>query len=293
MIESEKFEVDVETLRQLVKLQATMYDPMGILVPFILLGRKIIQMAMQGKWGWDTRLSQSVIDMAIKWLRSIKNLKAISVPRPLDNEDTVDMPEELHVFSDASLGGYGVVMYRRVMGRSGAVRVTFLGGKSHVVPLNPSRASHHNSIPRLELVAATKAAEMAMAMEKSLKRKFGKRRFHVDSECVLGQIEDEKTNHKAFVGNRLSKIRKIARPSEFRYVDSKNNPADLCSRGIQAHETEKWKFYLEGPEFLKKREECWPKRPVPDKARVSALTQESRCQEEQEEQESAGASTSR
>ena len=98
----------------------------------------------------------------------MSNLGDLSIPRPWNDDDTVGQPDELHVFSDASITGYGAVMYRRVVGRSGKARVVFLGGKSHVVPSNPSRASHHNSIPRLELVAATKAAEMASKLEKSI-----------------------------------------------------------------------------------------------------------------------------
>ena len=127
-IDKEKYEEEVETLRQLVKLQASLYDPLGILAPFILLGRKIIQMAMQGKWGWDIKLSREVVREATGWLRSIKHMGQVSIPRPWNNEDTVGMKDELHVFSDASEGGYGAVMYRRVVGRSGEVRVAFLEG---------------------------------------------------------------------------------------------------------------------------------------------------------------------
>ena len=70
------------------------------------------------------------------------------------------------------------------------MRVAFLGGKSHVVPSNPVRVSHHNSIPRLELVAATKAAEMKGAIEKSIKRQFDSVFLWTNSESVLKQIAD-------------------------------------------------------------------------------------------------------
>ena len=55
----------------------------------------------------------------------------------------------------------------------------------------------------------------------------------------------------------MSKIRKKSKPSQWRFVDSEKNPADLCSRGIKADETEKWKLYLEGPDFLREKEEAW------------------------------------
>ena len=37
--------------------------------------------------------------------------------------------------------------------------VTILGSKSHVVPLNPKRASHHNSVASVEIVSAEKAIQ--------------------------------------------------------------------------------------------------------------------------------------
>ena len=40
------------------------------------------------------------------------------------------------------------------------------------------------------------------------------------------------------------------------------NPADLCSRGIQAHKTEKWSYYHQGPEFLRLPGSQWPEMKV-------------------------------
>ena len=112
---------------------------------------------------------------------------------------------------------------------------------------------------------------MKGAMEKSIKRKFGRVILWTDSECVLKQIVDRTSKQKPFVANRLSKIRKLSRAEQWRHVDSKQNPADMCSRGIQAHEREKWRFYLEGPEFLRRGEEQWPKTPTWDQANIAAM----------------------
>ena len=133
-------------------------------------------------------------------------------------------------------------------------------------------------------MAATKAAEMKGAMEESIKRKFNRVFLWTDSECVLKQIADKTTRQKPFVANRLSKIRKFSGGDDWRFVDSKNNPADMCSRGIQAHEVEKWKFYLEGPDFLRKEESQWPERPIWEQVNVAAL----RSGGEEEEEEERG-----
>ena len=42
-------------------------------------------------------------------------------------------------------------------------------------------------------------------------------------------------------------------------MDSKSNPADDISRGLTAKSLIESKCWLNGPEFLWKTEECWPK----------------------------------
>ena len=56
-VEEEKFSQRAKTPRQVVQQQASLYDPLGILAPFILLGRKWTQKSMPDKWGWDLPLT--------------------------------------------------------------------------------------------------------------------------------------------------------------------------------------------------------------------------------------------
>ena len=103
---------------------------------------------------------------------------------------------------------------------------------ARVVPLNAARASHHNSIPRLELVAAVTAIEMRTSIKNSLGEKFSEVVLWTDSEVVLKQLIDPTTCFTTFVSNRLSKIHAASTIEEWRQVDTARNPADLCSRGI-------------------------------------------------------------
>ena len=72
-------------------------------------------------------------------------------------------------------------------------------------------------------------------------------------------IFDSTTRYKTFFDNRLSKIHAGSTIDEWNYVDSASNPADFTSRGIRAHETEKWKVFHGGPSFLRDDESKWPK----------------------------------
>ena len=94
--------------------QAALYDPMGILAPFILIGRKWTQMSMQGKWGWDLPLSKEIEEGFNEWTESIAKTKSICIKRAWDKESTIEADADLDIFVDASSSGYGAVAYRRV-----------------------------------------------------------------------------------------------------------------------------------------------------------------------------------
>ena len=53
-IEEEKYSGRARTPREIVQQQASLYDSLGIIAPFILLGRQWIQKSMKGKWAWDS-----------------------------------------------------------------------------------------------------------------------------------------------------------------------------------------------------------------------------------------------
>ena len=180
-----------------VQQQAALYDPMGMIAPFILLGRQWTQSAMQGPWGWDIRLKPEVEKGFNNWTKQIPLLKEIEIPRSWDTEQTLGEKSTRYVFVGACDKGYGCVVYRRVVGRDGSVRVVFLQGRSHVVPKNKSRSSHHGSIPKLELVAAVCGVKAENAIKRSLpdekKEEEGEEEptvFFTDSKIVYGQIWD-------------------------------------------------------------------------------------------------------
>ena len=253
----------IKTPRELVSAQAEMWDPLGFLAPFIWLARKMLQLAMKNNRGWDSPLDPKLRTEFEDWVKSIALLVHLSIPRWWSSDATMDVKEvELHIFCDASAGGFGCVSYRVVRAPSGEIIVTIVEGRACVVPLNSARASHHNSIPRLELVAAVKAVRMKKSIENSLGGPFSETFLWTDSEAVLKQIFDRSSHFPVFVSNRLSEIHAASTDAEWNYVDSAQNPADLCSRGIQAHETEKWRFYHQGPSFLRRPRTEWPEMTV-------------------------------
>ena len=44
-------------------------------------------------------------------------------------------------------------------------------------------------------------------------------------------------------------------------MPGKQNPSDVASRGLTGLEHDRFRFFLQGPEWLVKGEEAWPKQP--------------------------------
>lgn len=61
--------------------------------------------------------------------------------------------------------------------------------------------------------------------------------------------------------NRVSEIQESTAENSWRYVSSKENPADLVSRGLRADRIGTCSLWWSGPEFLNFGEDRWPKMP--------------------------------
>ena len=54
---------------------------------------------------------------------------------------------------------------------------------------------------------------------------------------------------QVFVANRVQQIRNVTRPEQWHYTDTKDNPADVASRGATPLELKKSDWF-NGPKFL-------------------------------------------
>jgi hypothetical protein len=83
--------------------------------------------------------------------------------------------------------------------------------------------------------------------------------FHTDSQIVLRWINSKSCKFELFVENRIGKIVQDTERHQWRFVPGVQNPADLCSRGLQPDHLPELEKFHQGPEFLKLEPEAWPK----------------------------------
>ena len=125
--------------------------------------------------------------------------------------------------------------------------------KSRVVPLKQI------TIPRLKLSAASIAVRLDKMMRRELKLPIDDSVFWTDSTSVPKYIMSEDRRLQTFVANRVALIRDGSSPCPWRYIKSKQDPADDASRGLTADALLGSSRWLLGPEFLMKTEDYWPK----------------------------------
>ena len=77
-----------------------------------------------------------------------------------------------------------------------------------------------------------------------------------DSQCVLNWLTSKKPL-SVFVKNRIAEITK-EKNLEFRYINTKENPADIASRGMRSAELRDCSLWWNGPKWLEEDLPNWP-----------------------------------
>ena len=236
------------TRRGMLATVASVYDPLGFLAPLVLKAKKILQEICNRGVSWDEPLPEEVRPRWEHWKCDLLRLNELQIPRCLESKTLNGKKTyELHNFADASTSGYGQCSYLRVKDEDENVHVSLVMGKSRVAPTKIT------TIPRLELTAAVVSAKVAVMVQEELNYTKLKQYFWTDSKVVLGYINNDAKRFHTFVANRVQVIRSNTDTKEWRYIDTKNNPADYASRGLNAEELMKSNWF-NGPSFLWEKE---------------------------------------
>ena len=236
------------TRRGILSSISSVYDPLGFAAPFLLPGKRLLQQICSDKKGWDEEVTPDQKNIWDQWKRSLPILESVTVPRCFKPENFGKVIDaSLHHFADACCTGYGVVSYLRLVDQEGMVHCSFLLGKARVAPIKPT------TVPRLELTAATAASKVAVQLRKELEIPLSKEVFWTDSQVVLGYIRNVRKKFHMFVANRIQIIHSFSSIDQWRYVSTKDNPADEASRGQKADQFVKNTRWLKGPDFLWKQ----------------------------------------
>ena len=257
-----KFHITVKdkpvTRRGILSVVSSIYDPLGFAAPFTLTAKRLLQdLCKEEKLGWDDELPDAYRMRWEKWRNELPLLERLTVSRCVKPTEFGEVKSsEIHIFSDASTVGYGSVAYRRLCDNEGRIHCSFLLGKARLAPIKAV------TIPRLELTAATVSVCLGETLKKELDDKPETVQYHTDSIIVLRYITNDRKRFQVYVANRVQLIRNLSDPSQWRYVDTKENPADEASPGLDAKTLTEQQRWLIGPQFLWQPEKEWPAQPL-------------------------------
>ena len=244
------------TRRGILSYVMSPFDPTGITLPFLLDMKLLVQHLFASKWDWDEPLVGKELESWSNWVAELPCLRPIRCKRALIPRPGYQSIR-LCVFTDASEKGYAAVAYV-VCEYDDETTVAFAFGKVRVAPKKKLI-----TIPRLELMAAVIGVELASAVKEELRATFTSVQFWTDSTTVLHWVTNPDLQLKAFVANRVAKVVERSQDATWAYVNTRQNPADVGSRGLRPGDNDGIRLWLDGPSWLSQGVESWPCETIP------------------------------
>lgn len=188
------------TKRELLRIIMSVFDPLGILAPFTLRAKILMQDVWRSGIGWDTKIKEEQHQGWLSWLKCLNKIGQCKIPRCYIPAKNQYIKTQMHVFCEASLKAFAVVAYLRTEAQNGEIHISLITAKTRVSPVKPL------TVPRLELQAALLGTRIAKSVEEEIEIKLDQRFFWSDSTTVLQWIRSEPRTRQMYVANRLGKI---------------------------------------------------------------------------------------
>ena len=111
------------------------------------------------------------------------------------------------------------------------------------------------SLLRLERNAAVVGVRIAQVIKKEMSLPLSIFKYWTDSTLTLQYITDKSYRFKVYIANRVAGILEYTDTGNWRHIDGKMNPADICTRGLMdpanlLQRDKHRKSLLLGPDFL-------------------------------------------
>ena len=259
----EKVELKQDTKRTFLQQSASIFDPLGLISPFVAKVKILFQDLWILKLGWDEPLPPDIQLEWDKWKSEVKELMELEKPRCFFDK-TKGPPQKvtLFAFGDASIKAYATAVYVTGSYSDGTKSAELVLSKSRVAPIKSvGGKTQRETIVRLELLAAMITARAVSYVAEALKSKITIDEIFcfTDSMINLHRIRKGPEKFKIWVGNRIQEILSLTTKEQWNFCPGLQNPADLPSRGLSARELIDSKLWWKGPDFICQDQAVWPK----------------------------------
>ncbi|XP_053686085.1 uncharacterized protein LOC128735625 [Sabethes cyaneus] len=249
------------TKRQMLKCLMSLFDPLGLLCLFTVHGKILLQDVWRAGIQWDEKVGDDLHRRWKNWTNLFADVRELKIPRCYFPDATSDRYRQLqlHIFVDASESAYCAAAYFRTLNNDGIPENVLVTAKTKVAPLKTQ------SVPRLELLAACLGARLMQFIEESHTVRITKKFLWSDSATVLSWLRSEHRRYRQFVACKIGELLTITDVENWRWVPSKQNPADIATKWGKGPDLTADSVWFKGPPFLQLPEAEWPiqKTPAP------------------------------
>ncbi|XP_055643771.1 uncharacterized protein LOC129779977 [Toxorhynchites rutilus septentrionalis] len=242
------------TKRQMLKCLMGFFDPLGLLSMLLVHGKVLLQDVWRAGTQWDQKVDGDIFERWNRWICRLQSVADFRVPRCYFLGATTQCYNQLqlHIFVDASEVAYSALAYFRIINDHGVPQCTLVAAKTKVAPLKQL------SIPRLELQAAVLGTRLMLFVMESHTVAVTRKYLWSDSATVLAWIRSDHRRYKQFVACRIGEILTASNVDEWKWVPSKQNPADQATKWGKSTGLDSESVWFRGPEFLRQSETNWP-----------------------------------
>jgi len=241
---------------------ARIFDVLGLISPFIIRGKILLQRSWLAGIGWDEEISEKDHIEWKNWLNEIENVAKVKVQRQFNLTNNLSECEtlELHTFADAGGEAFAAVSYI-VTTSNNEIFSNIVMAKAKITPIRHKSRTQVSEMPRLELCACLIASRLAATITKHFAHLKFKRYFWTDSEVVLRWIVNP--NHKLlkYAISPIEEILDKTTRGEWRYVPTKLNVADIATKFKRFDFSDSNSVWFKGPDFLRLPASSWPSLP--------------------------------
>ncbi|XP_049301625.1 uncharacterized protein LOC125775149 [Anopheles funestus] len=239
---------EANTRRKLVSEVAKLYDLLGLVGPVITCAKIILREVSELQGGWDDTVPERISEKWKLFKGELACLNQLQISRWIFTSDAKIV--EFHGFSDASDDAYGACMYSRCINETGCVTVKLICSKSRILP---SKSGKKKAIttPRAELLAALLLARLTDKVVNAIDCQLNRVCLWTDSQIVECWIRRSPEQLQMYVANRVREIQTLTHGYVWRYISTKENPADIISRGEIPKRLLQNNLWWSGPDFLK------------------------------------------
>ncbi|CAC5373094.1 unnamed protein product [Mytilus coruscus] len=251
------------TKRRTLMELAEIFDPIGLFSPIIISWKMFLQDLWKRNLKWDDELSTEDLSKWINISSDLKRVSEIFIPRCVYlHSDSNDKKCKLLCFCDTSARAYLAAVYLHQTCEQSS-RSNLIFSKSRLAPVKEM------SIPRLELMAVLIGVRSLIFVKSELNISIEE--MWSDSQCVLKWISTKKELN-VFVKNRIDEI-KASKDIKFMYVITKENPADVATRGTTVSKLKNDSLWWHGPKWLSYDTQKWTNDSFEDNLSVEKIYQ--------------------